>query len=153
MGSCSLLSGFLPVNIFRVICIKFVLFSIQFLYCTRTHRDANYCSATVRCPARLSCAKSLTPHRLRNKPLDPRNLATNSARSWLGEFPVLLKNMHIFLVTSPSSRSQPRSVVHAMAACAAADVGPRVQAAAPSGESWQRINPLVRCIPPSRSFL
>ena len=41
MGSCSLLSGFLPVHIFRVICIKFVLFSfIQFLYSTR-RRDAN----------------------------------------------------------------------------------------------------------------
>ena len=31
MGSCSLLSGFIPVHIFRVICIKFVLFSFQFL--------------------------------------------------------------------------------------------------------------------------
>ena len=31
MGSCSLLSGFIPVHMFRVICIKFVLFSFQFL--------------------------------------------------------------------------------------------------------------------------
>ena len=38
-----------------------------------------------------------------------------------------------------------------MAACAAADVGPRFRAAAPSGESWQRIKP-TRSVHPAISL-
>ena len=85
MGSCSLLSGFIPVHIFRVICIKFVLFSFQFL---GTLTCANY-RTLLR--AKLREVTNSSP----SEEQDPRNLATNSARSWLGEFPVLVKNMHM----------------------------------------------------------